>query len=194
MKTRMPSIICACAAVLGAAGCAAPKKAIYASPQFTPAAVAQVAVLPIVDSRVGKAEPIELQKDVGGYLRSRLEDRGYTVQFASTFGDVGTVSDVDLQSPDAAWIRRLGPPDARYVLVVMLMDLKSTLTFGSTGNAEVSGYLFDRADGVMLWHDKGIGQVGQGGLLGMAFKGGMASDALRVAVADMVSSLPERRK
>jgi hypothetical protein len=69
MKTRMPTVICVSAAVLGAAGCAAPKKALYSSPQFAPAAVSQVAVLPIVDARVGKEEPIELQKDVGGYLK-----------------------------------------------------------------------------------------------------------------------------
>ena len=193
MKARV-GLVGACSAALAVTGCAGPKQALYRNPTFDAAAVSQVALLPIVDSRVDKGEAVDLEKGVREPIKSAIEKRGHSVQFAAGFGEVGTVADVDLQSPDAAWIRKLGTPEERYVMVVMLVDLRSKLTFGSTGNAELSGYLFDRAEGVMLWHDKGIGRAGQGGLLGMAFKGTMAGEALDKAVDDLASSFPEHRK
>jgi len=43
------------------------------------------------------------------------------------------------------------------------------------------------------WRGRGVGRVGQGGLLGMAMKGGMAGQALTAAIRYMLSSLPPRR-
>ncbi|MEK7274883.1 MAG: hypothetical protein AAB110_06475 [Candidatus Desantisbacteria bacterium] len=44
------------------------------------------------------------------------------------------------------------------------------MKLGSTENAELAGYMYDKKAGIVIWHDKGIGQTGLGGLVGMAFK------------------------
>ena len=75
-------------------------------------------------------------------------------------------------------------------MVLSLVDVKSKLTFGSTGNAEVAGVMYDKESGTITWRDKGIGQVGQGGLIGMAFKGMMANSAISAALHNLLSSFP----
>jgi hypothetical protein len=99
-----------------------------------------------------------------------------------------------LKAANPTWIGELKPDDARLILVIELIDVQTKTTFGSTGNAEVAGYLFDKDSKKMIWHDKGIGQVGQGGLMGMAMKAGMDEDAIRMALASLMSSIPKRPK
>jgi hypothetical protein len=79
-------------------------------------------------------------------------------------------------------------------MVLVLDDVVTKLTFGSTGNAEVSGFLFDKQAGEIVWRDKGIGKVGQGGLLGMAMKAGMDGAAIDAAVGNLIASVPTRDK
>ena len=79
-------------------------------------------------------------------------------------------------------------------MVVCLDDVTSRMTFGSTGNAELSGYLYDKQDGKLVWQDKGIGQAGQGGLAGMMLKGTMKGQALNIATGNLMRSVPKRPK
>jgi hypothetical protein len=91
-------------------------------------------------------------------------------------------------------VRKLGPAEARWVMVVSLGDVTSKVTFGSTGNAEVSGYVYDKQDGKLIWKEKGVGQAGQGGLVGMMMKGMMKSAALNSAIDNLMRSVPKRPK
>jgi hypothetical protein len=45
----------------------------------------------------------------------------------------------------------------------------------------------------MIWKDKGIGKTGQGGLIGMAMVSGMADQAIRMALRDLLASIPENK-
>jgi hypothetical protein len=77
-------------------------------------------------------------------------------------------------------------------MVLMLVDVATKLTFGSTGNAEVAGFLYNKEAGTIVWRDKGIGQVGQAGLMFMLMKGAMAGSAIDVAMNSLLSSIPKR--
>jgi len=93
----------------------------------------------------------------------------------------------------------LGPADARWVMVVCLRDVMSKMARtgifpGSAGNAEMSGYLFDKESGELIWKGKAVGQSGQGGLLGVAIKGTMKGAALNAALSSLFSSMPTRPK
>ena len=119
-----------------------------------------------------------------------LQRKRYKAQASTTTGEAGQLVEEDLQNAKPDWARKLGPPEARWVMVVCLGDVISKMTFGSTGNAEVSGYLFDKETGETLWKGHGVGQAGQGGLAGMMIKGAMKSAALEAAVHNLIGSMP----
>jgi len=149
-------------------------------------------VLPVVDLRFNKEPELpKLNKWILGTVKSSLKRKKYTFTIVSDTSLVGNITEEDLQTVDAEWVKDLGPTGSRWVMVIALLDAKSKLTFGSTGNAEVAGYLFDRMDGSIVWRDKGIGSVGQGGLIGMFLKGLMIGDAINMATSDLMRSFPD---
>lgn len=123
-----------------------------------------------------------------------LKKKRYSASAGSFSGEIGEIDEEDLQSALPAYIKKLGPANARWVMVICLQDVASRITFGSTGNAEVSGYLFDKNRGELVWQGKGVGQAGQGGLAGMAMKGLMNSAALDSAVYNLFGGIPNRPK
>jgi hypothetical protein len=156
-------------------------------------AIENISVLPIVDARAGKKAGVNLDH-LQNSVVNVVKKKHYPVSAASTSGEAGEIAEEDLQSPRPPFLKKLGPADARWVMVVCLEDVASKITFGSTGNAELSGYLFDKDSGGVVWTDKGVGQAGQGGLMGMAMKGMMSSAAIDSAVSNLLGSLPNRTK
>ena len=192
--TSAPHVF-ACLALSLVIGCAPapPRPTLEVAPSPTPpSSVGRIAVLPAVDGRIDRTIEVDLQEQVRDGAVKNLRRRGYRAYASDVTGDVGAITDEDLSVADPAWVERLGPADARWVMVVVLVDVSRELTFGSTGNAEVLAYLFDREQGTLAWRDRGLGQAGQGGLLGMAFIGTMDESAINRALEDVVTSLPLR--
>lgn len=156
-------------------------------------AIESVTVVPIVDLRPGQKDSANLEK-LQKMAAGAMKRRGYPSVIVDNTGDVGQIAEEDLQDAKPAWIKRLGPPPSRWVFVVCLLDVHSKMTFGSTGNAEISGYLFDKEKPEMIWSGKSVGRAGQGGLLGMTMKGAMKSAALGNAVVALVNVLPKHPK
>jgi hypothetical protein len=157
-------------------------------------AIQSISVLPIVDARAGDKKSVNMG-DVQKTLISLLnKKKHYPASAASTSGEVGQIAVEDLESAIPSYVKKLGPPDARWVMVICLDDVVSKLSFGSTGNAELSGYLFDKDSGELIWKGKGVGQAGQGGLMGMAMKGAMKSQALFEAIQKLLKGMPNRPK
>lgn len=155
-------------------------------------AIQNVFVLPIVNARAGKKAGVNmdnLQESVVNIVKRKH----YPVSAAGV-GDAGQIAEEDLQTALPKVIGKLGPADARWVMVVCLEDVASKVTFGSTGNAELSGYLFDKQSGELIWQGKGVGQAGQGGLIGMPLKGFMNSAAIGSALDNLFAGLPNRPK
>ena len=156
-------------------------------------AIDSVTVVPIVDLRPGQKDSANLAK-LQKVVASSMKRRGYPPVMADSSGDSGQIAEEDLLDAKPSWIQRLGPPSSRWVMVVCLHDVHSKLTFGSTGNAEMSAYLFDKEKPELLWSGKSVGRAGQGGLLGMTMKGAMKSAAMSSAVVALVSQLPKHPK
>jgi hypothetical protein len=178
-------------------GCAVTKIPVYQSKSFDPLLVDQITVLPVVDLRIEKPENLTIDK-INDWtkitIESRLKKFGYKVNILSDRILVDKLTEDDLSSKDPVWLNEVTSPGSNWILVVGLIDVMSKLTFGSTGNAEVTGYLYNKKDKTVLWHDKGVGKTGQGGLMGMAMKGFMARDAVNIATYDLVSSIPKKPK
>ena len=175
-----------------AVDCAAKKKP-KSEPDPVFMTIGNVCVLPIVDARAGKKAGVnleKLQKSVAGVIKKKR----YSVSSTDTPGVTGEIAVEDVEAADPTYVKKLGPTNERWVMVVFLDDITSKITFGSTGNAELSGYLFDKQDGRLIWKNKGVGQAGQGGLAGMAMKGMMKGEAMSNAIGSLLSSIPKRPK
>ncbi len=170
---------------------AAKKEKVPPDPRLM--AIESVTVIPIVDLRPGEKDSANLQK-LQKIVAGSLKRRGYPPVMAETTGDAGQIMEEDLQDAKPAWIKRVGPPSSRWVMVVCLLDVHSKMTFGSTGNAEISGYIFDKEKPELIWSGKSVGRAGQGGLLGMTMKGAMKSAAMGNAVMYLVNLLPKHPK
>jgi hypothetical protein len=183
--------LCSIVLLLLPATCLAKHSKLPPDPRF--ASIDQVVVLPVVDNRAGKKDKVSLDSIRKAAIEN-LKHKNYTVTEADKVGTVGDIAEEDLNDANPTWVKRLGPPDSRWVLVIALDDVHSKITFGSTGNAEVVGFLFDSQDGTLVWKGTGVGQAGQGGLMGMAFKGFMSGAALDNAMANLMSGIPKRGK
>lgn len=178
-------------AICSVDGVAKKRPVIPPDPKFM--AIQNISVLPIVDARAGKKASVNMEKLQNSAVKA-LKKRRYPVSAASSSGEAGPIAEEDLQSAKPAYTKKLGPADARWVMVICLGDVASKITFGSTGNAEVSGYLFDKESDELVWKGKGVGQAGQGGLAGMAMKGMMKGEAISAAVYNLFTGIPTRPK
>jgi hypothetical protein len=146
--------------------------------------------LPPVDARIDTSNDVDLHKQLGDDAIPILRERGYDATLATSGPPPIALRPEVLAVADAETIRHLGPPGARWVMVLCLVDVTTTLTFGSTGNAEIVGFLFDTEKGTRIWRDRGLGQVGQGSLVGMALLPLMDDEAIHAALNHLMASLP----
>jgi hypothetical protein len=152
-----------------------------------------ILLLPVMDARHDKKAGVNLEKLRNDAVRHFQHDRYRLSKGAEADALTGLTTD-DLKDATPELIGRLGETGDRWVMVICLDDISSKITFGSTGNAEVTGFLFDKQLGKLAWTNKGIGQAGQGGLLGMAIKPAMKGEALSAALARLLATIPSQPK
>jgi hypothetical protein len=180
--------------ILLVSSCTAPlKPAILRDSAFQESPPSAITLLPAIDVRFDKEIEVNLQKQIRDAAKGLLEKKGYLVRTTSDLTATAGITEDDIKLGLADWIKQL-PSDDRWVMILVLVDVKTQLTFGSTGNAEVAGALFDKVNATTIWRDKGIGKSGQGGLLGMAMKGMMDEQAIAMAVGNLMASIPKRPK
>jgi hypothetical protein len=181
-------------ALVFAVSCAGPAKIpVFLAPGFDFSSIDTITILPPVDTRVDKQINVNLDKQLAQAAEKIIRKKGYRTSMSPVLGEVGTIVEEDLKDARPDWVKRLGPPEARWVMVVCLVDVATKLTLGSTGNAEIAGYLYDKETGLMVWKDKGIDQEGEAGLIAMAFKGLMDEAAIGGAVTNLLASIPKRK-
>lgn len=175
--------------LLGALPASGLGKSLPPDPKFL--AIEKIEILPVVDARAGRKDSVDVDKYLRGTVGKNLTSKNYAVTLNDSTGSVGEIAEEDLDGAKPDWIRRLGTSDSRWVMVVGIRDVHSKTTFGSTGNAEVFGLLYDKDSGSVVWKGEGRGQVGQGGLLGMAMKGVMSASAIQAAAFNLLKDVPK---
>lgn len=194
MNAKLVLLAAASGALLLFAGCAGtPPKPVRCAPDFRPEAMDSVCVLPIVDARADKKLTLKLES-LQNKVQSTLKSKRYNVVLVQDRAQVDGLNDEDIKEPTAKWIKGLGPAEQRWAMVLVVGELSRKLTFGSTGNAEVSLTIFDKQAGVAVWEDKALGQAGQGGLLGMMMVSMMDSEALHSAMNQLLWKIPNKPK
>jgi hypothetical protein len=173
-------------------GCAPSKKAIFLDPNFNQSTIDKITLLPAIDARIDASIKVNIQKQIRGEGMDQLKDKGFLITLSDTIGNVGQITEDLLKSGDSQWIKKLGPPQARWTMVLMLLDLSARRMPGGIGIAEVAGFLFDKEKGIIVWRDKGICNRVQS-VFGMLIWEG-ASDATDAAIRDLMSTFPTRTK
>lgn len=175
------------------AGCYTAKDPLYKSETFNQEKINTICVLPVVDLRFDKKKELrKLDKWVHEIVEDKLKDKKYECELISDRDLVNKMTEEDVKSINPEWIKTLGPSCSKYVMLIALWDARSKLTFGSTGNAEVSLYLFDKQNGITIWKDKDIAQVGAWGITGMFLKGSMLGDAVKETIRQMMTNFPKK--
>jgi hypothetical protein len=160
------------------------------APGFHAGAIDQLVVLPVVDHRIDKSSGLDPDGLVLPLAERHLADKSYPHRIIRDRAMIQPVTPVVLESPSRDWVSTLGPLGSRWVLLLVLEDAASSFSFGSTGHAEMSGYLFDKNQRTIVWRNKELSRVGQGGLIGMAMKGMMERTAVETATNEMFRALP----
>lgn len=170
----------------------------YLDAEFSPADVDELIVLPIADLRVDKSVEADVQKSMTDALSDFLPIMGYEkVVYADTFGKVSSISEDDIEQGRVDWIQSLGPDRTRWVLLVALHDLATRLTYGSASVAECSGYLYDKAKGKTVWHQKAVGEFGYGALFGLSIAmlgKTLANNGAWVCAIELLTQLPTKNE
>jgi len=187
LKTCLVIVVCS----MALSGCAAAvKPPTVMVTGFHAGAIDQLVVLPVVDHRIDKSSGLDLDEAVLPLAERSLTDKHYPHTVVRDRAIIEQVTPVVLESPSRDWVSTLGPSGSRWLLLLVVEDASSSLSFGSTGNAEMSGYLFDKEQRTVVWRNKELSRVGQGGLIGMAMKGMMARTAVEAATREMFRALP----
>jgi hypothetical protein len=146
--------------------CLPTTKPVYIDSSFDPAKLSKISILPAIDIR--KDRSIELQEGwqqrvVKGYtawpVERLLRYKGYKnlpISFEENFGEIKTISEYDLIDLDHEFIRKVGPDDAKWVLLFSVEDTAERLEMGKAILIENSGYLFDKSSGKLVWHHQTI--------------------------------------
>lgn len=194
MRQRQKQIKVICVLLLVILSGCASRQPIFKGLSFSEEKIDEIFVLPVVDSRLDQKEEINLDKWVHKKIKWPLKRKKYSPKFISDRKYIQSYEEIDFMKPNKEWIGNLGPSDARFLMFFVLHDVSTKLTFGSSGNAEMSGYFFDKLNGSILWFDKAAVQKGQGGLAGMLMKGMMAQTAIEGAAIELIKSFPKNKK
>ncbi len=194
MTSRVVSSLLAFSLGMVMWGCVTAKPADFMALQFQPSQVDRLVVLPVLDHRVDRQGVMDLDARILPIAERELARLGYGYVVVRDRQSIEGIAREDLESPSSEWIGTLGPPGTRWVMTLVLEASSSSLTFGSTGLAEMTGYLFDKQTHTLLWKNKELSQVGQGGLFGMMMKGMMEGLAIETAAELMFRTLPDRHQ
>ena len=127
-------------------GCAATPRS---SPILQPS---KTAVLPVADRRPDRSEGQDVQHLLhNAYFAHLLTQMGYHVSFVADGARLQGLQAGDLTAADATWMRPLGLADARWLLLVVLEEVRRTQTLESAFAAQCMGLLFDNAQGAVVW-------------------------------------------
>lgn len=120
----------------------------YVSPEFSPEEVGSICVLPVTDSRADKSIVANLDSRVREPVEDELKSMGYTLISPDSSNANDTVTPHDLTFPTPERIVRIGPKEARWVMVIELEKTDCTNTVwkdcGSAG-ISLSCHLFDKS-------------------------------------------------
>ncbi len=175
-------------------GCAGipTKPADYANASFNADAIDHMYIMPVLDFRFDKERELDLDNWVHTAVENELKRRNYKYTCIKERTLIDGIAPEDMEELKVDWVSYIEPKESQWLLFIALLDSSSKTTFGSTGSAEMTAYLVDKGTKEIVWRNKEIGRMGQGGLVGMMMKGVMESSAIQIASSKLMYAFPVR--
>ena len=165
-------------------GCASPQKATFVAPSFNQAHIDTITVLPIVDSRTQRKFEIDeskLQQIVYPVVESVLKEKSYGVEYSEDSTGVQCLKFGRSLNLESECLRKVGPPTSRWVLVLFLQDFQMRVPYGGAATAKMSGLLFDRSKGLLLWSDLEYAGLSERELVGPGRNRSLSHEVLEIS-------------
>ena len=177
-------------------GCASPQKATFVAPTFEQAHIDTITVLPVVDSRTQRKFEIDeskLQQIVYPVVESVLKDKSYGVEYSEDSTGVQCLKFGRSLNLESECLGTVGPPTSRWVLVLFLQDFQMRAPYGGAATAKMSGLLFDRSEGLLLWSDLEYAGLSERELVGPGRKRSLSHEVLEISTRKLITSLPKKK-
>ena len=190
---KIPCFYLLCLIVM--VGCASPQKATYLSPSFDQKNIGSITILPIVDARIQRQFEInepELRQIIYPVVEWDLKEKGYAVEYSEEVTGVQCLKFGRSLNLDPECLRKVGPSHSMWVLVIFLQDFQMRSPYGGAVSAKMSGVLFDRSEGLLLWSDLEYAGLSQRELVGKNMETVIANDVIQICTQKLISSLPQR--
>jgi hypothetical protein len=162
------------------------------------AAIKSIALLPVVDARADKTTRLNLNTGLNPaparmMARACLHgQRHYQVTLVDFNVGAGEPSLEDLQEAKPEFIKQLGPPTERWVMIIVVADANSRAVLGRVGAAEILGFIYDKETETLIWKGTSVGTDYEGGLIFIGAKGYTERNAVVKAVYSLIETLPKQ--
>lgn len=162
------------------------------------AAIKSIALLPVVDARADKTIKLNLNTGLNpaparSWAKACLHGRKhYQVTLVDFTGGAGEPSLQDLQEAKPEFIKQLGPPTERWVMIIVVADSYSRAAIGRVGAAEILGFIYDKETETLIWKGTSVGSDYEEGLIFIGAKGFTEGTATDKAVYSLIETLPKQ--
>ena len=176
--------------------CATPQEATYLVPSFDQKNVDVITILPIVDARTQRWYEInesDLQQTVSPDVEGALIEKGYSVEYSGDDAGIQCIKFGPTSKPESECLQKVGPPQSQWVLVLFLNDFRMRAGYGGAVTVKMSGILFDRKEGLMLWRDLEYAGLSGSGVVSEDMDPFLTRDVIHNCALKLIDSLPKKR-
>ena len=151
-------------------GCMTPQKLQYTSTELYSLNKPIIYILPLADARPDTSESANFDRLTGKTLARQLKRKGYQTQQIKDRTAVDALEEDQLRglrdslttAEEIEIIAQLGPAEARWILLPVMLDYRLKVLLGCKATVDVGCYLLDKQTGrTVLWHKtEGSGSAG----------------------------------
>lgn len=178
----------------------ASNKPDWVSQNFNPEIIELITVLPVVDlRRGGDTQKVNDHREMKRAIRIHVGKRRYPIERETDIGLVTHIDEAWLNDPTSERIRMLGPEGSRYLLLLVLVELETHTALQTKTVSKMTGFLFDRTSGELLWKNTGsyewkVGLLNTGPLGALGMNIGAQGTALLQATRSVMKDLEKKPK
>lgn len=143
---------------------------VYHQKDFKPHNLDVITVLPVVDARQQVFEKTNFEEEteeIQELIIKKLKKKGYACKAIYDANAMGNILPTQIPFLDASRISKIGPGDANWILLPVVIALKPFMG-ATTKQSEIVFYLFEKPTGELVW--EGSGRLFKNDMLGATKK------------------------
>ncbi len=178
----------------------ASSKPDWVNQNFDPDTISLITVLPVIDlRRGGDSQKVNDHREMKRAIRIHVGKRRYPIERETDLSLVEHIDQAWLEDPTPDRVQTLGPEGSRYLLLLALLELETHTALQTRTVSKMTGFLFDRTSGELLWKNTGnyewkVGLLNAGPLGALGMNIGAQGTALLQATRSVMKGLEKKPK